>query len=430
MKSKILILINVLIVSGASLKGQNILTLKECYDMAVYTNAIAGEKEAYKKISAIRNENLSKNWFPSVDANASAVYNSNVVDFAAATASVPGMASIFSPMPRDQYKLTIDINQVIYDGGATKSAREMEKTDLKLNEKQTETDLYKLRSQVNSYYFNIMLLNSQQELLNNYLELLHKRIAVVQSAVSNGVLSKPDIDVITAEKLKLEQQITENRLRRTALMNILSDLTGSVINDSTKLMLPSRSSEISDELLRPELQMFDLRKEQLSASMNMVQSKRMPKAFGFASLGYGNPPGMDFFNDKFDTYYILGAGIKWNIFDWNRTKNEKKVISLQQGIIENRKNDLSDNLKRQLEAKMSEIKSLAELVKTDSELIELRKRITASAESQYQNGTITATELMNEINAEKNVAVNNEIHKINLVLAGIEYLNISGKEIE
>ena len=27
----------------------------------------------------------------------------------------------------------------------------------------------------------------------------------------------------------------------------------------------------------------------------MVQSKRMPKAFGFATLGYGNPPGSDFF---------------------------------------------------------------------------------------------------------------------------------------
>ena len=63
----------------------------------------------------------------------------------------------------------------------------------------------------------------------------------------------------------------------------------------------------------------------------------MPKAFGFATLGYGNPPGQDFFKDDFDPYYIVGGGIKWNIFDWNKVKNEKQVIALQQGIIENRK---------------------------------------------------------------------------------------------
>ena len=430
MKRKILIIITFSVISWASINAQKILTLKECYEMAASANAIAGEKQAYTNISRIRDENLTKNWLPSLDANANVTYNSDVVDFAAAASSLPGMSSIFKPMPQDQYKLTLEINQVIYDGGATKSAREMEAADLKVNEKQTETDLYKLRGQVNSYYFNIMLLNRQKELLNNYLDLIKRRVASMQSAASNGAVTRPDIDVINSERLKLEQQISENNLRRNTLMKILSDITDSIINDSTQFILPAMKPEISDELNRPELQMLDMRKEQLSAGMKMVQSKRMPKAFGFATLGYGNPPGMDFFNDKFDTYYIVGAGIRWNIFDWNRAKNEKQVISIQQGIIENRKSDLSDNLKRQLEAKMSEIRSLRELVETDSELIELRKRITASAESQYENGIITATEYMNELNAEKSAAINIEIHRINLVLAGIEYLNISGNEIE
>ncbi len=427
-RTALLIIILILSVSGGM--AQKVLTLKECYDMALTANAIAGEKTAYSDISRIRDENLKKGWLPSIDANANITYNSDVVDFATATASIPGMSSLFRPMPQDQYKLTLDINQVIYDGGAIKSARAIEQADLHLNEKQTESDLYKLKGQVNTYFFNIMLLNRQKELLDNYLNLISKRISTMQSAVNNGVLLKPDIDILTSEKLKLEQQITENNLRRNALVKILSDMTGNEIDNSTQLILPSETPEMTEELARPELQMFDLRKEQLSAGLKMVQSKRMPKAFGFATLGYGNPPGLDFFNDEFDTYYIVGAGIKWNIFDWNKSKNEKQVISLQQSIIENRKSDLEDNLKRQLEAKMSEISSLRELVKTDDELMELRKRITAASESQYENGIITATEYMNELNAEKSIAINSEIHKINLALAGIEYMNISGKEIE
>ena len=156
----------------------------------------------------------------------------------------------------------------------------------------------------------------------------------------------------------------------------------------------------------------------------------MPKAFGFATLGYGNPPGSNFFKDEFAPYYILGAGIKWNIFDWNKAKNEKQIISFQQGIIENRKTDLTDNLNRLLESKNAEITNLKSLIETDSELIALRKRITASAESQYENGTITATEYLNEMNSERQAVINYEIHKINLAMARIEYLNISGKEIE
>ena len=35
----------------------------------------------------------------------------------------------------------------------------------------------------------------------------------------------------------------------------------------------------------------------------------MPKAFGFATLGYGNPPGSNFFKDEFAPYYILGQGL-------------------------------------------------------------------------------------------------------------------------
>ena len=184
------------------------------------------------------------------------------------------------------------------------------------------------------------------------------------------------------------------------------------------------------EIMRPELQMFDLRKNQLDASLGLIQSKRMPKVFGFATLGYGNPPGQNFFKSTFDTYYVVGGGIKWNIFDWNKTKNEKQVISLQQGIIDNRKKDMTDNLKRLLNSKEADINSLNELTQTDVKQISLRKNITASAESKYQNGTITATEYLSELNSEKQAMINYEIHKINLALAKVEYLNISGKEIK
>ena len=415
-----------------NLQGQEILTLKECYDLAMTSNALAGEKEAYTEISKLRDNNLSKGWLPTLDANGSFVYNSSVIDLSSVLGSlpVPGIASAIKPLPNEQYKITVDINQVIYDGGAIKGARDLEKANLNVNEKQTETDLYKLREQINGYYFNLMLLARQKELLNNYLELIKKKIAVMQSAAANGIILKSDIDVLASEKISLEQQLSENEIRKTTLLKVLSDITGKEIDASTEFVIPVVPAEMTDEISRPELQLFDMKNEQLGAGLKVIDSKRMPVAFGFATFGYGNPPGSNFFKDEFAPYYIVGAGVKWNIFDWNKVKNEKQIVTLQQGIIENRKNDLTDNLKRLLESKYAEIQNYVSLAESDSELITLRKRITATAESQYKNGTITATEYLNQLNSERQAVLNYEIHKLNLALAGIEYLNISGKEIE
>jgi outer membrane protein TolC len=432
MKRKVLILFILIFLWSLTLHAQKILTLKECYDRAMAANALAGEKEVYTNISKIKDNNLSKGWLPILDANGSFVYNSSVVDMNGTFSNIPipGFADAIKPLPHEQYKITVDINQVIYDGGAIKGARALEKADLSINEKQTETDLYKLRQQINNYYFNLLLLARQKELLNNYLELIKKRISSMQSAVINGIIIKSDIDVLSSEKIKIEQQLTENEIRKASQLKILSGLIGTDIDASTTFIVPPETGQLTNDLSRPELQLFDLRREQLDAGIRIIESKRMPKAFGFATLGYGNPPGNNFFKDEFAPYYIVGAGVRWNIFDWNKAKNEKQIITLQQEIIKNRKTDLTDNLSRLLESKNAEITSLKSLTETDSELITLRKRITAAAESQYENGSITATDYLNELNSERQVMINYEIHKINLAMARIEFLNISGKEIE
>ena len=252
----------------------------------------------------------------------------------------------------------------------------------------------------------------------------------MQSGVDNGVILRSDVDVMNTEKIRLGQQIRESAIRRESLLRTLSQLTAMEIDPASELVMPVFNTDSTDMITRPELEIFDLRKDQLDASLQVINSRRMPKAYGFATLGYGNPPGNNFFRDEFAPYYILGAGVKWNIFDWNKAKTDKQIVGLQHVLIENRQNDLTDNLNRMLEAKSAEIESLSSLIEADLELISLRKRITSSAESQYENGTITATELLNEINSEKQVLINYEIHRINLAMAQADYYNISGKETE
>lgn len=411
--------------------GQRVLTLGECYESACSASPVAGEKEVHNAVWQLKDAVMAKGWLPSLDVTGNVVYNSSVVDLSGVMGSlpIPGIGSLISPVPHEQYKVNLEINQMIYDGGAVKGARALEKSTLAINGKQTEADLYALRSQINNSYFNLLLLDRQRELLATYLDIIVKRITSLRSAVENGLFLPSGIDVLSSEKLRLEQQLTENRIRKASLLRILSDLTGIETDTATVLTLPRVENSLTREISRPELEIFDLKKEQLEASQKVIGSKRMPKAFGFATLGYGNPPGSNFFKDEFAPYYIVGAGVKWTIWDWDKVKNEKKVVALQQELLEGRKQDLTGNLERLLEAKGAEISSLEALVATDAGIIGLRKKITAAAESQYANGTITATDYLNELNAEKQALINHEIHKISLVMARVEYLNISGVQL-
>jgi outer membrane protein TolC len=426
------VLFSLLILTARLIYPQEAVTLWECYDLALKQSSLADEKDNYNSVWQLKDKNLTLNWLPTLDANAGFIYNSDVIDIGGvlASAPVPGLADAIKPLPHEQYKITLDINQVLYDGGMVHKAKAAAEADLKVNQQQTETDLYKIRSQVNQIYFTILLLDRQKELLNIYLGFINKRLESLQSALDNGTILKSDIDIISSEKIKTEQQLGENEIKRKAMVKVLSDLTASDLGNETVFILPVTTGELNPEILRPELKLLDLRKEQLETGLEVLQTGRMPKAFGFATLGYGNPPGNNFFKDKFAPYYIVGAGIKWNIFDWNRIRNEKQEIRIRQEILTGRKNDLTENIKRSLELKNAEIENMESLLSSDSILIALRKKVTITAESQYENGTITATELMNILNSEKEAAINFEIHKINLAMAKVDFMNISGTDPE
>ncbi len=425
------IVILLMILLSRSIYGQATVTLEECYDLAEANTGLLRERENYTLISEMKDENLRKNWLPSLDLGGTFVYNSSVIDMGSTLGNLPfpGIADAINPMPHEQYRLTMEVNQVIYDGGAVKNALKLGQAELAISQKETETGLRKIRDEVTNYFFSILLLSKQEEVLDNYLSVIDRKITALRSAVGNGAALRSDLDVLGSEKIRIEQQLAGNKIRKKALAAILSDLTGKPIDPSSRFVLPEPGSSLSFELNRPELDLLDLSLNRLDAVAATVGSQRMPKAFGFATLGYGNPPGNNFLRDEFAPYYVVGAGLKWDIFDWNRTRNEKEILTVQKDIIEDRREDLSNNLKRLLGARKAEIDALNNLLETDMELIAMKKRITATAESQYQNGIITATEYLSEMNAENQAVLDHEIHRINLSLAIVGFLNISGQQI-
>jgi outer membrane protein TolC len=431
MKRIILLFITGIVAISSGASGQETLTLQKCYDFARQNSPLNRELTTTREIGQLKDRNLSTGWYPSLDAGGTFVYNTSVVDLSGTLGSlpIPGIADAIKPLPNEQYKVTVDIQQMIYDGGAISSARQLQQAELLVNEQQVEAELFKLRGLVNQYYFNILFLDRQRDLLKNYLVLIDKQIIITGSAQAEGVMIKTDADRLKIEKIRLEQQLRENRINRNANLNMLCEITGAILDTAVALSMPVVDIPTMTVLTRPELQVLELKKGQLDASVEIIQSSRMPKAFVFATAGMGNPPGSDFFRNEFAPYGVIGAAVKWNIFDWNRSDHEKRIIGLQKEILEDRKADLEGNLLRLLEARKAEIEGLETLLKTDDELIVLRSGITATALSQYKNGTITLADYLKELNAEQEARLTFELHHISLARAKTEYLNIAGQNL-
>ncbi len=406
--------------------AQDRVTLLQCYDSAAVASPLAGEKELYAGMTLLRDRNLEASWYPTLDLGGAFNYQSDVVDMTRFLGSIPIPPGSLPSIPHEQYRATVDLSQVIWDGGVTRSAREAEKIVSELNMQQSEADLYRLREQVNNYFFSILLVRSQVEVTAVLLSELDARIGETLSGLENGVVPPVTLDVLRAEKIKVEQTAAELGRRHDALTGALEQITGMTGLKYADLVLPENLITGSESIDNPDLLLFDTRSRQLELSKNLLKSQRMPKLFGFAQAGYGNPPGNNFLSDKADVYYSFGGGLKWNIWDWNKNSNYRKSLTLQQQLLEVRKSYAEQGLQRVLTLKMAEIESLREASARDEELIALRGRIAAAAASQLRNGTITASQYMTELNSEKQAVITAAARKISIARAETEYLYITG----
>ena len=126
-------------------------------------------------------------------------------------------------------------------------------------------------------------------------------------------------------------------------------------------------------------------------------------------------------NVNFDDFYMIGARLSWKPWDWNLSRKQKEVLDIQNEIINSQKETFDKNVKIDLENKIAEIRKAEELISRDRELIELREKISKSVSSQLDNGVITSSQYLTEINAEASAKLDLESHKIQLVKAKLDY---------
>ena len=416
-----LIICNLLLVVSilADCQKLDTLTIFACYEQAFRNYPAAKQKDLFKDISGNKVKNIRSNWYPSLSFNGQTTYQSDVIEIPVPDLQIPGQ-------PHDQYKLFFEVNQKIYDGGMNKSNMKIENTNFEIELQQIEIELDALKRRITRIYFLLLLSEKQHDVLSLMINELKDKSIVVESGIKNGVLLPIDKNVLKAEILKLEQKVLDVRLSRESMFKALGELTGMQLDTANIIMLPEAKIIYNTNKLRSEYELFDLQKKQIDVNNILITTANKPKLFAFSQTGYGKP-GLNMLNEEFDSYYLVGLGLKWNFFNWGEIKRKEKILHSQKEIINTKQEVFEKNLNISLENEAANIKKYEESVKLDKQILQLRTEIKESSFSQLKNGIITSTDFLSELNAEMQAKLELQTHTILLQQAIFNYLTLKGE---
>lgn len=401
------------------------LYLDQCYQDAAAHYPLRQEMALQGAISDLKLENLKARYFPGVSFKGTAIYHSEVPDFSQFPPEFPAPT-----ISNDQYHFTVSVNQLIYDGGATREQKELETLQGALAQQEVTVELYKLRERVNIAYFNVLLLQAQQASLETLKVDLEAKLNLVQTRVDAGVLLGSNADVLAVELVKVEQQQVEAVAHREAALAVLGELIGETIPADAVLAHPEVSVQAIDPAAqqRPEYEVFALTKTSLAQQMDVKASQNRPQFAAFTDLSYGRFPGLNLFENAFKPYYAVGLRLSWKLWDWRTNQREQEALVLQQQVIAAREATFAKNIDVAVQKEVRDIQRLEELLQRDDEIITLRQRIVAQSASQLENGVITATDYLIERNAEHRARLTQQRHQVQLVQAKVQYATTIGAE--
>ncbi len=400
---------------------QPAVTLDECTAAAMKNHPLAAQNEIYEQTNNLQQRNIDNGKLPQLNVNGQATYQNEVIEL---PYKIPGIES--PEIPKAQYKLSLDANQLIYGGGSITAHGIIEDYSRQINQLNNEAELYKIRERINQLYFNILLSDLNAEVINNSIIDLKSRLIKVKVSVREGVMLASAENVLQAEILKAGQRLLEVKTQKKSLISTMEVITGLSINENSKFVEPFQQVDLSVYTnLRPEFGVFGLMQQKLEATKKLTISKDMPRVYGFGTAGYGNP-GYNIFKEGSAFFYTVGAKVSWNFWNWSQTSREKQIIDLNTKIIENQKNAYDLSNRSQVQQYLADIVKAEELLKSDDAIIDLRKSITLSAASQLENGTITATDYITEQLAEEQALITRNLHKMQLLQSKALYKAATG----
>lgn len=409
-----------LLIFGAGGAAAAQVTLEQCMELARRNYPQIRQLNLIEEAAEYDIANVSKSWLPQLTISGKASYQSDVVEM---PFEIPGFSF---DLPHDQYSVVGELSQTIWDGGTSKSQKELYSAGAEVQKSQLEVSVYSINDRVVQVYLGILLIDAQLR-QNDILERsLERNAGQVQACIDNGTAYRADLDMVRVSMLNCEQQKEGLLSDRAAYLEMLERLTGTSL-EGQELVEPDCDAACPDAaaVTRPELALYDAQRRQNDAQLRQLDSKILPK-FSLSLQGGIGRPGLNMLDSSFQPYYTAGIRMSWDLGALYTRRDEKQKLDVQLRTIESDRETFLFNTGISALQLRSSIDKARRLLEKDGEIIALQESIRAAGEEQYRNGTISMTDLMKRIDDEYDARVAESIHRIQLLMAVYDYKNCVG----
>ena len=406
-----------IIMWAVALSGANAQTLAECQQAAERNYPLIKRMDLITQTAALTVANIQKGWLPQLTVTAQATLQSDVTAFPEQMQTVYQQMGIdIKGLRKDQYRIGVDVQQTVFDGGAISSRKEVARREAGVEIARQEVDIYKVRQRVNELYFSLLLLDQQIALSRDLEQLLSSNEQKLGTMFKSGTAAESDYLSVKAERLKAAQQLTSLLSQRQSAAAILSVFCGIEVKSPVK---PSPTYDAAPAV-RPELRLADSQVALANAREKALGAALLPRIGLFAQGFYGYP-GYNMFEDmmrrRWSLNGMIGARLTWNIGALYTRKNDKAQLRLARESAENSREVFLFNNKLEEMRYNEHTARYRQLMADDEEIIALRSRVRKAAESKLAHGIIAVNDLLREINAENTARVQQSMHEIEMLKA-------------
>lgn len=394
-------------------------TLEACQQLACDHYPEIRQYDLIRQSKQYDLSNAARSWLPQVSFSAQATWQNRVPEFPSALSGMLDQAGVsLRGLDKDQYKVALEVNQTIWDGGQSQADRRVIEATADEHRQATEVDLYAVKGRVNDLYFGILLLEERLGQTDLTIALLQSNLDKVRSLVTNGVAMQTDADAVEAELLSVQQQRVQIEASRESYRRMLELFIGQRLAE--RLERPELVGAVSGESARPELAWIDAQQERLAAQELSVKSATRPR-FGVFAQGYYGYPGLDYFAGMVSTDWtwnaLIGVKMSWNFGAYYTKKNRLSNLRVAQQQLDIQRDVFLFNTDLQVAEEQGNISRLRRALADDDRIVALRRSVREAAESKLRNGVIDTNDLLRKITDEASARSARSLREVELLKA-------------
>lgn len=395
-------------------------TLEQCRDLAKSNYPLARQYDILEATRECNLKNASTMWMPHITVGFGGGWINSPFYASEMSSQLRTFADIFIPEGLAespwQYQAGASIVQNIWDGGAAGLRKKVADAEAAREAADTDVSMHEMEKQVDEIFFTILLLEERKAQANGKIDVLEASLEKIRHYNVEGLVSDKDFKTMQAEVLSVRQQSESLASSIAASRLALSLITGRDMS-AEELQIPAEP-ELAQMDVSPEFEYISQSRRLLDLSMKKLDVELMPKVGLFANLSYGYPSrnlyrNMTGYDPLFNAQF--GIQVKFNLDPLYTRNSDKAVIRMQQNSLDIQTDMLKLRKDVNYQSYLCEITRLQNTLDSDREILQLRREIRQAAQDRMDDGYADTAELIREINAESEAALQESIHRIELL---------------